>query len=81
MSSNQEIHLIVDRLREYKFEEDLTLVTFHQKTPQELLETLNNVFKHLSKEHDVDLRDEPNEVRSDTALAAACSHHVSHCTP
>mmetsp|Transcript_17872 Transcript_17872/g.42762 ORF Transcript_17872/g.42762 Transcript_17872/m.42762 type:complete len:673 (-) Transcript_17872:186-2204(-) len=61
MSSNQEIHMIVDRLREYKFEEDLTLVTFHQKTPQELLETLNNVFKHLSKEHDVDLRDEPIE--------------------
>lgn len=23
-----DIHLIVDRLREYKFEEDLTLVTF-----------------------------------------------------
>jgi len=53
--------MIVDRLREYKFEEDLTLVTFHQKTSQELLETLNSVLKHLSKDHDVDIRDEAIE--------------------
>lgn len=26
--SMMDIHMIVDRLREYKFEEDLTLVTF-----------------------------------------------------
>ncbi len=96
-----DIHLIVDRLREYKFEEDLTLVTFgmavsfprachvalriceaialcpvcepdhsaHQrassppdeKTAQELLQTLNNVLKNLSKDHDVDVTDEPIE--------------------
>ena len=32
-----------------------------EKTPQELLVTLNNVLKDLSKEHDVDVRDEPVE--------------------
>mmetsp|Transcript_10773 Transcript_10773/g.26382 ORF Transcript_10773/g.26382 Transcript_10773/m.26382 type:complete len:672 (+) Transcript_10773:79-2094(+) len=63
--SSQEIHLIVDRLREYKFEEDLTLVTFDEKTPTELLELLNNVLKNLSKDHDVDVRDEDPQ---DTAV-------------
>ena len=32
-----------------------------EKTPQELLITLNNVLKDLSKDHDVDVRDEPIE--------------------
>ena len=50
--------MIVDRLREYKIEEDLTLVTFDEKNPSELLETLNNVFKQLSNDHDIDIRDE-----------------------
>ena len=58
MASTGEIQMIVERLREYKIEEDLTLVTFDEKNAPELLETLNNVFKQLSKDHDVDVRDE-----------------------
>jgi len=57
-----DIHLIVDRLREYKFEENLTLVTFDEKSGMDLLETVNNVLKDLSpKDHSVDVRDEPIE--------------------
>mmetsp|Transcript_38421 Transcript_38421/g.101928 ORF Transcript_38421/g.101928 Transcript_38421/m.101928 type:complete len:674 (+) Transcript_38421:14-2035(+) len=58
MASPGEIQMIVERLREYKIEEDLTLVTFDEKNPQELLQTLNSVFQQLSKDHDVDVRDE-----------------------
>ena len=47
------IHLIKDKLIEFKFEEDLTLATLDEKTGQELLETLNSVFAHLSKDHEV----------------------------
>jgi len=63
--SQQDTHLIVDRLREYKFEEDLTLVTFDDKTPQELLILFNNVLKDLSIDHDIDVRDEDPQ---DTAV-------------
>jgi len=53
-----------DNAGEYKFDEDLTLVTFDEKTPLELLEAFNNVLKHLSKDHDVDVRDEDPHVSS-----------------
>jgi len=56
------IHLIKDKLVEFKFEEDLTLATLDEKTGQELLETLNTVFAHLSKDHEVDVRDEGMDV-------------------
>jgi len=40
---------------------DLCKQQSDEKSPQELLETLNNVLKDLSKDHDVDVRDEPIE--------------------
>jgi len=36
----------------------LSLVTFDEKSPTELLELLNDVLKNLSSEHDVDVRNE-----------------------
>mmetsp|Transcript_37238 Transcript_37238/g.72658 ORF Transcript_37238/g.72658 Transcript_37238/m.72658 type:complete len:673 (+) Transcript_37238:118-2136(+) len=58
---SQQEALIVDRLREYKFEDDLTLLTFNDKTPGELLVLFNAVLKDLSVDHDVDVRDEDPE--------------------
>ncbi len=58
------LRLNSDNAGEYKFDEDLTLVTFDEKTPLELLEAFNNVLKHLSKDHDVDVRDEDPHVSS-----------------
>jgi len=65
MSAGHDTYFIVDRLREYGFEEDLSLVTFDEKSPTELLELLNDVLKNLSSEHDVDVR---NEGIENTAL-------------
>ena len=53
-----DMNLVKDMLVEYKFEEDLTLASLDEKSGIELLETLNAVFVHLSKDHDVDVRDE-----------------------
>ena len=56
-----DIQLIVDALNHPPFSMDLTLVLFDEKTPFELLKTLNNVMAHLDKRHNVDIRDESAE--------------------
>jgi len=53
---------IVDFLNKPPFEMRLSLVTFHDKTGFELLETLNTILVYLDKrQHDVDLRTEGAE--------------------
>jgi intraflagellar transport protein 81 len=54
----EEIKQIVDRLNEEPFNYGLSLVTFDQKNPLELLQLLNEVFVFLSEDHRVDLREE-----------------------
>ena len=57
-----DIQSIVDRLNQHGFEQ-LSLVTFDEKSPFELLQTLNDVFSALNKEHSKDLRDESQVFR------------------
>jgi len=53
---------IVEFLNKPPFEMRLSLVTFHDKTGFELLETLNTILVYLDKnQHDVDLRTEGSE--------------------
>ena len=56
-----DIQLIVDVLNRPPFSMDLSLVLFDEKTPFELLKTLNDVMAHLDKRHSVDIRDESSE--------------------
>mmetsp|Transcript_15301 Transcript_15301/g.43738 ORF Transcript_15301/g.43738 Transcript_15301/m.43738 type:complete len:638 (-) Transcript_15301:436-2349(-) len=50
---------IVDHLNAEPFHMNLTLVTFDEKQPIELLETLNAILVHLDgKKHEVDVREE-----------------------
>ena len=53
-----ELQFIVDRLNEPPFQMSLTMVAFDEKSPFELLESVNEVMAHLSTQHRVDLRDE-----------------------
>ena len=56
-----DIQLIVDALNKPPFSMDLSLVLFDEKSPFELLKTLNDVMAHLDKRHNVDIRDESSE--------------------
>ena len=47
----QRLPLIVDRLNKPPFEKDLSLVAFHEYSPTELLQTLNDVVAHLDSTH------------------------------
>jgi hypothetical protein len=38
------------------------LFSFDEKTPLENLEILNKVLAHLDSKHDIDVRDEPQDV-------------------
>jgi len=59
----EEIREIVSILNGEKwFGEQLTLFSFDEKTPLENLELLNKVFAHLDSKHDIDVRDEPQDV-------------------
>lgn len=56
------LRTIVDGLNNPPFKKRLTLVTFDEKTPFELLQILNDVLEYLDPSHGkVDLRDEPQE--------------------
>eukprot|EP00898_Chlorokybus_atmophyticus_P000366 jgi/Chlat1/132/Chrsp1S03227 len=56
-----EIQGIVERLNAPPFSLDFTLVTFSNKTPEELKQLLNDVFATISQVQKVDLRDEVPE--------------------
>jgi len=53
-----EIQFICQQLNEPPFLMNLSNVAFDEKSPFELLEVMNAIFAHLSKDHAVDLRDE-----------------------
>ena len=57
-----ELRTIVDRLNGHPFNKDLTLVTFDELSPFELLQLVNEVLTHLDDRHGVDLRDEDPSV-------------------
>jgi len=60
--SSDVLRTIVDELNKPPFKKRLTLVTFDEKTPFELLQILNDVLEYLDPVHGkVDLRDEPQE--------------------
>jgi hypothetical protein len=44
MGTPGELQYVVDSLNQPPFEKELTLVTLDEKTPQELLQLLNDVF-------------------------------------
>mmetsp|Transcript_45040 Transcript_45040/g.104338 ORF Transcript_45040/g.104338 Transcript_45040/m.104338 type:complete len:673 (+) Transcript_45040:88-2106(+) len=52
---------IVDRLNAAPFRMDLSLVTFDEAEPLELMEILNKVLSYLDSKHEVDLREEQSE--------------------
>ena len=56
-----EIQFIVEKLNGPPFSKSLSLVTFDEKSPFELLSILNDVLSALDQRHAVDLRDEPQE--------------------
>jgi hypothetical protein len=56
-----EIHVIVERLNDAPFNLNLSLASFDEKSPFELLEIVNLVMAHLSDVHRIDLRDETPE--------------------
>eukprot|EP00307_Rebecca_sp_RCC1486_P005241 CAMPEP_0119428792 /NCGR_PEP_ID=MMETSP1335-20130426/41084_1 /TAXON_ID=259385 /ORGANISM="Chrysoculter rhomboideus, Strain RCC1486" /LENGTH=240 /DNA_ID=CAMNT_0007454491 /DNA_START=79 /DNA_END=797 /DNA_ORIENTATION=+ len=56
-----EINVIVDRLNDLPFQLGLSLASFDEKSPFELLEIVNMVMGYLSDVHRVDLRDETPE--------------------
>mmetsp|Transcript_45252 Transcript_45252/g.74986 ORF Transcript_45252/g.74986 Transcript_45252/m.74986 type:complete len:691 (-) Transcript_45252:135-2207(-) len=56
-----EIQFIVDRLNEPPFNMQLSLVSFDEKSPFELLEIVNSIMANLSDDHKIDLRDETPE--------------------
>lgn len=57
----KDIEVIVNGFNQEPFRKNLTLVQFDELSSQELLEMLNEVFAHLSDEHNIDLRDEDRE--------------------
>eukprot|EP01112_Ceratiomyxa_fruticulosa_P010624 TRINITY_DN2819_c0_g1_i1.p1 TRINITY_DN2819_c0_g1~~TRINITY_DN2819_c0_g1_i1.p1 ORF type:complete len:260 (-),score=47.84 TRINITY_DN2819_c0_g1_i1:86-865(-) len=62
MCTPTEIQYIVFALNQAPFNKDLTLVSFDEKTPLELLQLLNDVFVEVSTDHNIDLRDETIEM-------------------
>mmetsp|Transcript_22453 Transcript_22453/g.52360 ORF Transcript_22453/g.52360 Transcript_22453/m.52360 type:complete len:676 (+) Transcript_22453:87-2114(+) len=60
-----EIQFIVDKLNEAPFNQDLSLVTFDEKSPFELLQLLNRILTEITAEPEIDLRDEAPELTAD----------------
>jgi len=58
---SSEIAVIVERLNDVPFQMGLSLASFDEKSPFELLEIVNMVMGFLSEQHKVDLRDETPE--------------------
>jgi len=56
-----DIQVIVNGFNQEPFRKGLTLVQFDELSTMELLEMLNEVFAHLSDEHNIDLREEGEE--------------------
>lgn len=56
-----DIQVIVNGFNQEPFRKNLTLVQFDELSPSELLQMLNEVFAHLSDEHQIDLREEGPE--------------------
>lgn len=56
----EDIRFIVDKLNDAPFNERLSLVTFNEKTPSQLLVIVSNVFHEIDDRHPKDLRDDPN---------------------
>eukprot|EP00736_Rhodelphis_marinus_P007640 Rmarinus@m.7407 len=61
MATNDQITLIVDKLNEPPFKLGLNCVAFDEKSPQALLQTLNDILAYLDDEHKIDLREENPE--------------------
>lgn len=61
LGSDFSIQAIVDGLNQPPLSKGLTLVTFDERTPFELLQLLNDVFALLDQNHAKDLRDEQPE--------------------
>lgn len=55
-----DIKTIVDLLNEPPFNERLSLVTFDEKTPSQLLQIVSNVFHEIDNKHPKEMRDDPN---------------------
>jgi len=58
----KDLKLIVERLNRPPFSMSLTLVTFHNKSPFERLQLVNDVFAYLDPKMKKDLRDEGQDV-------------------
>ena len=62
MSISGGLQEIVQRLNAEPFSMQLSIVQFDEKTPMELMETLNEILKYLDKKsNDVRIRDESPE--------------------
>jgi len=57
----EEMRKIVEALNREPFHERLTLVSFDEKTPLNLLELLNKILTFLDPKNNVDIRDEPQD--------------------
>ncbi|KAA0147941.1 hypothetical protein FNF27_06097 [Cafeteria roenbergensis] len=62
MAEPVNVQKIVAGLNAPPFEKKLSLVTFDELSPSELLQLLNDVFAHLDEAHKIDVRDEPPEI-------------------
>lgn len=58
----KDLKLMVERLNRSPFSMGLSLVTFHNKSPAEMLQLVNDVFAYLDPKMKKDLRDEPQDV-------------------
>jgi len=58
-----ELRFIVDALNQAPFNMSLTMVALDEKTNFDLIELFNEILTHLNKQHDVDLREEQDDVR------------------
>lgn len=66
--SPEDIRFIVETLNRPPFNETLTLVTFNQLSPLELLQIVNNVFGEIDSKQKRDLRDEATDASAQRML-------------
>ena len=60
--TDSEIHSIVNALNQEPFNKGLTLLSFDNKTPEELIQTLQDVLEETTTDQKVDLRTEAPDV-------------------
>lgn len=58
----RDLKQMVDRLNQPPFQMGLSLVTFHNKSPSEMLQLVNDVFTYLDPKMKMDLRDQTQDV-------------------